>query len=649
MPSSPTADARFVFFGGKGGVGKTTCAAATALGWSASQRVLALSLDPAHSLRDVLDPERLKRTSTAQAHEGARIAILELDAHQEFAEFMSLHREELRTIAGRGTYFDDEDIRGFLDLSLPGLDEIMGLLKLGELAQSGEYDRVVADLPPTGHALRLFDVSRAFAQLVDALELMQDKHRFTVSSLTRRYTPDAIDAFVQGLQRNCAAARDALLAPGTSAFVLVAQPQPMVLAESARYAARLEELGGRVSCLVMNAAAGQMELPPALRGLPCVRVPRLDRPPIGPERLRQVWHWLRPLCTMKPPSAAGEEDSTPAAQAYTRQPAQDSQRKAAERKSGGLAHPREKPLAAGEMGRGLGALLADPRQVTIFGGKGGVGKTTLAAATALALAERCPTQSVVVVSIDPAHSLGDSFGQPLGAAPRPIRRHPNLQALELDPAQPWLEFQEHWTAEAQQLFAGLAGGQLDPVYDRQIAAQLSRIQPTGLDELQAATALTDLVDEDPERLVLTDSAPTGHLIRFLESPELVLAWTKELMRVLLKYKLASRLKQLSEDLLTLSRQTKALQAMLHDPARCELIVVTLAEPAVVAETQRLLERLKTMRVPVRRVIVNQVAGEGRERAEIKALRKRFPGLQFIEIARQPQPVQGIAALEALAA
>lgn len=603
MRSSPTASARFLFFGGKGGTGKTTCAAAAAI--QLAEPVLALSLDPAHSLRDVLGAS-------------SAVDIEELDARAEFATFMDKHREQLGTIADRGTYLDKEDIQAFLDLSLPGLDEIMGLLELGRLARADSPRRVIVDLPPTGHALRLFDVADAFDQLVEALELMQDKHRFAVASLTRRYAQDAIDAFLDDLRESCRAARQALFERGTSAFVLVARPEPMVLAETARFAGRLRRLGAPPAALVLNAAPAEVTdpLPAELAGLAIVRVPWLERAPVGTEGLRPVAEALAPLL-----GVAAKKRHSQQAQA---------------------------PATAVAEATGIRPLLERPRRLTIFGGKGGVGKTTLAAATALALSDREPPCSVVVVSIDPAHSLGDSLGQELGPEPRPVAGEPRLLACELDPKEQWRSFKEHWQAQGEALFQGLPrGSHLDPVYDRKIAAQLGKIQPTGLDEIQAACAIIDLLDEDPDRLVVVDSAPTGHLLRFLESPSLVLGWAKELMRILVKYGLAGQLKGLSHDLLDLSRKTKRLDALLRDPEQCEVVVVALAEEPVLAETERLIGRLEAMNVPIRRLVWNQVDTAGKLHA--REMEERHPELQTLSVARRVVPVQGVQALAELAA
>ncbi len=554
----------------------------------AGDRVLAISLDPAHSLRDVLGP-------------APGFDVLELDAAAEFGAFLREHRGDLTTVADRGTYLDEEDIQALLDLSLPGLDEIAGLLKLGSLASESTYAHVIVDLPPTGHTLRLFDVSATFDQLVRALDLMQAKHRFAVSSLTRRYAEDGIDRFLDELQARCRAAAAALTATETSAFYLVARPEPMVMAETNRLAARLEALGAPIAALIVNAASTlePREVPRELRELPCVRVPHLAQPPVGTDGLRAV---LQGQVTRVPPRSCSLED-------------------------GGSLRP----------------LLARPARLTIFGGKGGVGKTTMAAATAIGLARREPGRSVVLLSIDPAHSLGDAFGQRFGPEAATVKGVRNLQAIEPDPKRQWAELREHWAGGAQELFGGASGSRWDPVYDRQIGEQLAQVEPTGLDELAGATTVIDLLDADTQRLVVVDSAPTGHLLRFLESPALVVEWSRQLMHLLLKYDLASQVRDLSEELLALSRKAKRLQGLLREEDTCELVVVTLPEPAVLAETERLIGRLRALALPVRHVVLNQVASAD----DVDSVRQRWPAIELLRVTRRERPIQGTADLEAL--
>ena len=114
---------RLLLFGGKGGVGKTTCATAAALRLAAErigESFLLVSTDPAHSLQD----------SLAGMVPPANLTVLELDAQECLAAFQAENGPKLREIAAAGTFLDDEDIDRFFNLSLPGLDELMAFLQI---------------------------------------------------------------------------------------------------------------------------------------------------------------------------------------------------------------------------------------------------------------------------------------------------------------------------------------------------------------------------------------------------------------------------------------------------------------------------------------------------------------------------------------
>ncbi len=116
-------DLQLLIFRGKGGVGKTTCAAAAALRLAARAPQLSfllVSTDPAHSLAD----------SLADLVPPGNLRVLELDPQEYLADFKHKHGDQLREIASRGTILDDEEINRFLDLSLPGLDELMAFLEI---------------------------------------------------------------------------------------------------------------------------------------------------------------------------------------------------------------------------------------------------------------------------------------------------------------------------------------------------------------------------------------------------------------------------------------------------------------------------------------------------------------------------------------
>ena len=183
---------RLIFFGGKGGVGKTTCAAAAALRYarrSPQGSFLLVSTDPAHSLAD----------SIGDFHPPDNLKILEFNAQDSLATFKARHRAKFAEIAARGTFLDEEDIRRILDLSLPGLDELMALLAIAGWAETRAYDLIVVDTAPTGHTLRLLTTPELIRGWLKALDALLAKHRFMQQRFRGSYQRDELDEFLLDL------------------------------------------------------------------------------------------------------------------------------------------------------------------------------------------------------------------------------------------------------------------------------------------------------------------------------------------------------------------------------------------------------------------------------------------------------------------
>jgi arsenite-transporting ATPase len=241
-------------------------------------------------------------------------------------------------------------------------------------------------------------------------------------------------------------------------------------------------------------------------------------------------------------------------------------------------------------------------RLLFFGGKGGVGKTTCAAAAALVLAEGAQGQDVLLLSTDPAHSLADVLETPLGDDERPVPHAPRLRARELDA---YAAF-EAWRGRHHDELGGALGAFAGE--SREAVEKLLDITPPGLDELVALSSILDATEED--RLVVVDTAPTGHALRLLEAPELALEWDRALLSILLKYREAVGLGRLAEELVELSKSLKRLLALLRDPARARFVAVTRPGELPRRETVRLLDELKRLSIAVPAVIVN--AGEAQE-------------------------------------
>jgi arsenite-transporting ATPase len=297
-------------------------------------------------------------------------------------------------------------------------------------------------------------------------------------------------------------------------------------------------------------------------------------------------------------------------------------------------------------------------RVLLVCGKGGVGKTTCAAAIALALADASPDRRVLALSVDHAHSLGDALATPLGDDEGPVRDGPEgLRARELDAARAFAERRERYRDSVDELFDALRGGsRFDASVDRAVLRDLIDLAPPGTDELFAILSVVDALGleggEGGYDVVVVDTAPTGHALRLLDLPATALEWVRAFLAVLLKYREITGLGDLAADLVSISRRLRAFQALVHDPRRARAVAVTRPGELPRLETARLLRGLRRLDIAVSAVVVNAVtraacevcrrlaAGEMRE---LEAL--RVPAPIVVGPAVQPPP-QGVAALRA---
>ena len=270
--------------------------------------------------------------------------------------------------------------------------------------------------------------------------------------------------------------------------------------------------------------------------------------------------------------------------------------------------------------------------VMFFGGKGGVGKTTISAATAVRLAAR--GRRVLLVSTDPAHNLGHIWGATLHDAP--VTLEPRLDAIELDPA---AITQQHLRAVGDSMRA-MMPERLHREVDRHL--EMSRHSP-GMHEAALLERIADLVAGSEYDHLIFDTAPSGHTSRLVALPELMAAYTDGLLERRDKSDKFSDLvrgmggasggspvdrrnQQIRSTLLARRRKFERLRAVLTDPAKCVFHIVLTAERLPVMESMEFYEELTANGVHVGSAIVNRrtpdEAGaflEGRRGVEQQAL------------------------------
>jgi arsenite/tail-anchored protein-transporting ATPase len=231
---------------------------------------------------------------------------------------------------------------------------------------------------------------------------------------------------------------------------------------------------------------------------------------------------------------------------------------------------------------------------------------------------------VLVFSTDPAHSLSDSFGEGVGELKRGVAGLPNLDAKEIDPAARFEELKERYRRWTDEMFESLTGGSRWEVqFDREAMRELVALAPPGIDEIAALSAVSDLLDEGTYTTIVLDTAPTGHLLRFLELPDVALSWIRTFIKLLLKYKNVVRWGGVAEELVALSKSIKRVAALLTDAEASEFVGVAIPERMSLAETVRLAASLESLKVPVARLLVNNVVPEeAAEGCDFCAARRR---------------------------
>jgi arsenite/tail-anchored protein-transporting ATPase len=568
-----------------------------------------ISTDPAPSLGDAL--ARPLGRSPRKIPLGRRwLHAVEIDAPRALEHWLAARRDALERIAVRGTWLDQEDVSGLLRLSLPGIDELAALMEIARLAATGRYDLVVVDTAPTGHTLRMLSMPGTFRAIAGVFDAMQAKHRVMVEALRGGWMPDSEDALIAAIDREGQDLAALLRDPAKVRLSWVTLPEPMAIEETADAAAALASAGIPLRDIIVNRITPRPdrpcgwcdarrvlerraigELTRRLPGLSLASIAARSTEPRGARALAGIGAELGVF------SARG-------AARLTRTPLPGA----------AAATWRSKP--PGDGGVPLDRFMSDGTRLILFGGKGGVGKTTCAAAVAIAMAVHRPEARVLLMSTDPAHSLADVFGSPLSDDPRTVTAAPgNLAAREIDAAARFRDVRDRYAAAIDALFERLSRGSsggvgLDAGHDKEVMQRLIDLAPPGVDELAAVIDVTDALEGGHGRggfdLVVMDTAPSGHALRLLQMPALVQGWARALMSIVLKYQAVAGVGELGAVLLKLSQGLGRLRALLADPGRTSFVAVTRGAALPRSETVRLIAGLRRLKVHVPAIVVNAV-------------------------------------------
>jgi arsenite-transporting ATPase len=507
---------RFLFFTGKGGVGKTSIACASAMQLTAqAKRVLLVSTDPASNVGQVFGvPIGNQITPIASV---PHLSALEIDpqaAAQAYRDrIVGPVRGKLPASVVKGI---EEQLSGACTTEIAAFDEFTALLVDSALTQ--DFDHIIFDTAPTGHTIRMLQLPGAWSGFLE-------EGKGDASCLGPL-------AGLEKQRTQYKAAVDALADPARTRLVLVARAQTSTLREAARTHGELADIGLTKQFLVINGVfpadeaaqdplagaicqreqAALAAMPGALRALPTDQIGLKAFDLVGLEALRQL------LLSSAPVVAT--------------------------------VTPDRPPINAPSLSHLVDEIAADGHGLVMLMGKGGVGKTTLAAAVAVALAQR--GLPVHLTTSDPAAHLVETL-------------HGTLEHLTVSRIDPH-EVTERYRAQV----LATKGAKLDAA-GRAVLEEDLRSPCT--EEIAVFQAFSRVIREAGKKFVVMDTAPTGHTLLLLDATG---AYHRDIAR------------QMAGTHLHFSTPMMQLQ----DPLQTKVLLVTLAEKTPVLEAAKLQADLK---------------------------------------------------------
>ncbi|OJE18298.1 arsenical pump-driving ATPase [Bacillus toyonensis] len=517
----------FLFFTGKGGVGKTSTACATAITLAdMGKQVLLISTDPASNLQDVFEIELTNKPKEIPSVPNLQVANLdpETAAHEYKERVVGPYRGKLpdAVIATM-----EEQLSGACTVEMAAFDEFSTLLTNKEL--TSKFDHIIFDTAPTGHTLRLLQLPTAWSGFLE-----ESTHGASCLGPLAGLG-DKKELYSQTVQ--------ALSNPNQTMLLLVTRPDSSPLQEAERAAHELKEIGVSNQFLLVNGilkdymqndnvsnalfkrqSRALENMVEELKNLPTYEIPLVPFNVTGIENMRKL---VQPMENL---SISDEETNN-------------------------VSIPSLQTLITN--------LSESGKRVIFTMGKGGVGKTTVASAIAVGLAEK--GHHVHLTTTDPAAHIDYVMHGEQG----------NITISRIDPKVEVENYRKEVIEQAK-----------DTVDEEGLAYLEEDLRSPCTEEIAVFRALADIVERANDEIVVIDTAPTGHTLLLLDAAQ---TYHKEIAR------------STGE----VPRSVKNLLPRLRNTEETSVVIVTLAEATPVHEASRLQEDLKRADITPKWWVINQ--------------------------------------------
>lgn len=553
----------FVFFSGKGGVGKTSMACTHALRYAdEGRRTLIVTTDPASNLADVFE-QPIGHQITPIAHV-ANLWAMEIDPDRATEEYIDRAMAPIRAAFPLPmVQVMEEQMSGPCTAEVAAFDRFTDFLDVP--ANNGQnFDVVIFDTAPTGHTLRLLELPAEWSQSIDS------------ASEGSGQTCIGPAAAIQDAKRKYERAMAIMRDPAQTTFVFVLHPEAIAIKETQRAVTELGKLDIHTHQLIVNGL-----IPPEA----------LDNPLFGARAAMQARYLQQietelPLPTRHMHLLSFEIKGIDRLRAVGRMFFDGVNEDTANQRISELASQRAHVDLRLSVSDVLSRVSPNGhRRAVFFAGKGGVGKTVASCITAVWLARQ--GYKTLLLTTDPAAHIGDVLGKPVGDNAAPVEGLPNLWAAKIDPKAAAEVYKQRILDDARQRGR--------PEVSIKVMAE--ELDSPCTEEMAAFDKFIDFASQSDWQAIVFDTAPTGHTMRLIELP---MDWSQQL-----DVKVFASVDTTAADDVAKKRFGEVIDLM-RDPARSTFAFVMYPESTPILEAHRAAEELRTVGITPGLVVANFV-------------------------------------------